>query len=337
VKILVIRQDNIGDLVLTTPVFSALRHAFPRASIEALVNSYNAAVLGGHPCVDRVHVYTKGKHRAARSSAFLGWTGRLRQIMELRARRFDFVIVAAPGFQPRQVLFARWLRPRHIVAFVPPGARIAGVDHPVEHAGPDGCHHVEDTFRIVGPLGIVGTPPPMRICAARPTARKKGATPVIAVHVSSRKATNRWPQERFVQLLRELNARSVTRLRLFWSPGDACNPLHPGDDERARRIADAVGASAVEPIITRNLEDLINGLAECDLLICSDGGAMHLAAALGKPIVCIFGMTPASHWRPWGVPYRMLQHRTRSVSEISVAEAVTAYLALAAEAGVTDS
>ena len=55
-KILVLRRDNIGDLVLTTPVLAALRQRFPHARIEALVNSYSAPVLEGHPDIDRVRL-----------------------------------------------------------------------------------------------------------------------------------------------------------------------------------------------------------------------------------------------------------------------------------------
>ena len=63
-KILVIRRDNIGDLVCTTPLIVALRQRFPQAWLGAWVNSYNAPVLDGNPDLDQVFVYTKGKHRA---------------------------------------------------------------------------------------------------------------------------------------------------------------------------------------------------------------------------------------------------------------------------------
>ena len=336
-KILVIRQDNIGDLVLTTPVFTALRERFPGARIEALVNSYNAPVMAGHPDVDRVHVYTKGKHRDGRRGRILELLLRARQVLDLRARRFDYVIVAAPGFQPRQVRLARWLNPRHIVAFVPPGKAVAGVDHPVEHDGPGDFHHLEDTFRIVGPLGIHGAPPAPRVGhGALPPPRAR--TPaVIGVHVSTRKAGNRWPEEHFARLLRELHARTGATLRLYWSPGESDDRRHPGDDERARRIIAAAGCAAVQPVATTRLDHLVAELAGCDLLVCSDGGAMHLAAALGRPIVCFFGISPASYWRPWGVPHRLLQPHSRSASDITVAEAVAACLELAASSGLAEA
>jgi ADP-heptose:LPS heptosyltransferase len=52
---------------------------------------------------------------------------------------------------------------------------------------------------------------------------------------------------------------------------------------------------------------------------------MHVAAALGKPIVCFFGNSDATLWRPWGVPYELLQPSSRDASDVSVAEAVAAF------------
>ena len=63
-RILLIRRDNIGDLVCTTPVFRALRERWPRAHIGVLVNSYNAPVLENNPDVDAVYAYTKAKQLA---------------------------------------------------------------------------------------------------------------------------------------------------------------------------------------------------------------------------------------------------------------------------------
>ena len=330
-KILVVRRDNIGDLVLTTPVFRALRERFPEARIEALVNSYNAPVLENHPDVDAVYAYVKSKHRVG-GATLGGWLERLRQIMGLRESRYDLALVPRPGFHPREVRLARWTAPRQLAAFVAPGRVERGVDLPMESRQWDGTHHhVEDTYRLLESLGIQGPPPPPRLGfpAGVPAA---GAALVIGVHASARRPLNRWPPERFAPLMRSLHAHLGATFRLFWSPGAEHDARHPGDDGRAHRILADARDVPVQPRRTTELRELIVGLAACDALICSDGGAMHIAAALGKPIVCFFGSSEAYHWHPWGVPYRLLQPPSRNVADVGVDEAVRAFLDLAAQA-----
>jgi ADP-heptose:LPS heptosyltransferase len=68
------------------------------------------------------------------------------------------------------------------------------------------------------------------------------------------------------------------------------------------------------------LPDLVAALAACDAVICSDGGAMHVAAALGKPILCLFGDSPVDRWRPWGVRHIVLRAPSRKVEDIPLEE-----------------
>lgn len=118
-KFLVIRRDNIGDLVCTTPLLRALREHFPDARICALVNSYNAPVLANNPDVNEVYAYTKAKHRKPDQSLVRIYFDRLKLILALRRRRFDYVILAAPGFQTRALNSARFINPRHSQWYLP--------------------------------------------------------------------------------------------------------------------------------------------------------------------------------------------------------------------------
>jgi heptosyltransferase III len=330
VKILVVRRDNIGDLVLTTPVFVALREHFPQARIEALVNSYNAPVIEGHKDIDAVHFYTKSKHSDSPWGAPPVWAERLRQGLKLRGERFDLVLLPRPGIHPREVRLARWLNPRHIASFVAPGGAPGAVDFPVVWRGPEGRHHLEDTYRILEAFGIEGAPPALRI-GLEPAATPRAGAPLVGVHVSARRPGNRWPESRFVELIVALHEALGLRFRLFWAPGRENDPRHPGDDEKARRILEQTRPIPVEPVESRDLRSLIVGLAGCDALICSDGGAMHIAAALRKPILCFFGVSIASHWHPWGVPYRLLQPASGNAADIGVDEARAAFADLVAE------
>ncbi|MBU3698270.1 glycosyltransferase family 9 protein, partial [Dechloromonas sp.] len=152
-------------------------------------------------------------------------------------------------------------------------------------------------------------------------------------HISARKEKQRWPVERFAELAHRLHARTGARFLVFWSPGDENNPFHPGDDGKAAKLLAAMVDLPVAPVNTHHLSELIAGLSLCDAAVLSDGGAMHVASGLGKPVVCFFGNSPAERWHPWGVAHRLLRKPSRDVSDISVDEAEVAFIDLVTSLG----
>jgi ADP-heptose:LPS heptosyltransferase len=94
---------------------------------------------------------------------------------------------------------------------------------------------------------------------------------------------------------------------------------------------DAAGNVPLLAYPTHELRDLTAALSLADYVICSDGGAMHIAAALGKPVLCFFGDSDATRWHPWGVPYRLLQPDSRDAMDISLAAALQAFRELQRE------
>lgn len=326
-KILVIRRDNIGDLILTTPLIHALRLRFPQAWIGALVNSYNAGVLEANTDIDEVFVYTKAKHRGSASIWSAYWST-IRLILRLRKLRVDYAIMASPAASSKAQMFAHRIGARTIVGFgesTSPGYGLtAGA------AGP--LHEVEEAFRIAPLFGIEG-PPPLSVVfpdeRAVASARNlianalPATSTLIGVHISARKVKQRWPAEKFIAFMLALREHSPELVFvLFWSPGESDSPTHPGDDAKARQILERLGNFPIVPFPTATLPELFAGLAICEQIVCSDGGAMHVAAALGKPVLCFFGNSDARRWHPWGVPYQLLQPPSADVVDITVADAL---------------
>ena len=319
-KILVIRRDNIGDLVCTTPLLAALRTRFPDAWIGVLANSYNAPVLSGNPDIDEVFIYTKGKHLAPGQSRWQALWQRLRLIANLRRRQIDEVILPG-GEQASARRFARWIAPRRVLVV------------PSTAAG----HEVERSMVCLAAYGVThgdaDTLPPCtvvadaalqdRLAAALPSAL--AGRRLVALQLSARKPKQRWPVERFAALARQLHAAHDYGFLLFWSPGAADDPLHPGDDAKAAELVAQTHDLPLAAVPTHTLAELIAGLSLCDAVICSDGGAMHIAAGLGKPMVCLFGNSDAVRWHPWRVPHVLLQQESRDVADIGVAEALAAW------------
>lgn len=333
-RILVIRRDNIGDLVCTTPLFSALRKHLPAARIFALVNSYNAPVLAGNPDVDEVCVYRKAKHRDAGESRFTVWLQTASLIKRLRRERFDLAIVATPGRQPAAMKFAHWVKAKRVIAY---GEANEGTSDPLPLGLANEGHESEAVMRLLAPLGITAPPGPLSVFADSGLAASirvpAGEGPLVALHLSARKPRQRWPVERFAELARTLRARDGARFLVFWSPGAEDHPQHPGDDGKAARLLALCDDLPMLPCPTHKLEELVAGISHCDVFICSDGGAMHIAAGLGKPIVCFFGNSSVARWHPWGVPYEALQKPSRDVNDISVNEALAGYERLRQRSG----
>ena len=333
-RILVIRRDNIGDLVCTTPLLAGLRRQFPHAWLGALVNSYNAPVLERNPDVDEVIPYTKLKH-AADGEALAALGRRIAGFWKLRRMEIDCALLATPEFNRNGLRHAEWVAPGAI-AGVSDGSRAAArISLPVARSEMEGLHEVQRVYRLGAALGVSEPIPPLRLVpdpdGVRRVREQLRGRPGrrVAVHISARRPNQRWPAERFAQVISELQNRYAATCMLLWSPGSLADPRHPGDDEKAEQVAADIPAGS--PLLlcrTRALAELIAAIAAADMMICSDGGASHIAAALGKPVVCLFGDSPAERWHPWGVAHRVLQPPSRKVEDISVQEVLAAYVAL---------
>jgi heptosyltransferase-3 len=199
-------------------------------------------------------------------------------------------------------------------------------------------HQVENTYRLLSALGIEGPPPPLKLVPGQrlveqyqrqiAVVRGSGRGPVVGVHISAREAERRWQDANFEHLITRLIREHQATVLLTWAPGQRDNPQFPGDDDSAKKITTACASEHLLALPTADLEQLIASLAVCDIVISSDGGPTHLAAALGKPVLCFFGKYP-EQWHPWGVPYRLLRKPGGRVSEISLDEAMAAYRELA--------
>ena len=323
-RILIIRRDNIGDLACTTPLLASLRAQLPNAWLGALVTTYNAEVLARNPALDEIFVYEKLKHRSG--GLFRHLKNRLGQLSRLRQQRFDCVLVPAPS--PQSLRLARSLKPGQVIA--------APLNFPV------GMHEVERAFGVGRSLGVTGRPGALRVFPdaekIRELQQALGAGPFTAVHISARRPAQRWPLTRYAALAAQLSKQG--RVLLLWAPGAKDNPGHPGDDEAAQQVlgmmskanlidgAYAPNTAAVVPVATPDLKTLIAALSLADRVVCPDGGAMHLAAALGKPVVALFGDSPVPRWRPWGVAHRVLRPESGDLADLALEPVLEALLAL---------
>ncbi len=289
-RILVIRRDNIGDLVCTSPALAALRQHYPKAEIGALVNSYNADVLRGNPNVDHVFVYQKLKHAGGVLNQVKAIAQRLKLIAKLRRWKPDVTVLAKSSYDRHGLNFARQIGAKNVIGFVPDDLRqtkgLPDIQMPTPAA--DAMHEVEAVNLLLAPLGIKDALGPLQVFPKSNTVAAlakslPAAQQRIALHISAREAERRWGLDNFMALaLHILSTQPDTQILLFWSPGKAEDPYHPGDDAAAETLIQAVHSNRLLPVPTQNPFELIAALSLCDIFIGTDGGAMHLAVALAQ-------------------------------------------------------
>lgn len=342
-KILLIRRDNIGDLVCTTPAIAALRQHYPEAEIGVLVNSYNAEVLRGNPNINHLFVYQKLKHAGHLLGRFKALVERLKLIAKLRRWHPDVTILAKSSYERHGLNFARLINAKNVIGYTPNNAAEAKGLPDIGMEAPDfSTHHeVQQVSDLLRPLDIEEALGPLQVFPAAQvvvTLKSKlpNAAKCIALHISAREAERRWGTANFIALTKHLlQIQPDAHILLFWSPGKADDPHHPGDDAAAAELIEAVQNTHLIPMPTQNLTKLIAALSLCDLFIGTDGGALHLAAALNKPCVALFENLPSklNHWYPWRVPCRVVHGERAEVASIEMGAVQKALADLIAEVG----
>ncbi len=337
-RILIIKPSSLGDLVHALPVLALLRETWPRAHIAWLVGTAFAPLLDGHPLLDEVIVFDRRRFgRLLQSRRILADFGRF--VWQLRRRRFDLVIdlqgLVRSGFlawasgAPRRVGFARAreLAPLFYSRRVacPPDATHA-VDknlhlaevlcRPVaagatdqnakrqrapQHAALAGASR-SDT-RCVPGHGAASFPLGLRheeLAAARRLLADAAGRPLdtfMALLPGARWESKRWPGDRFAALIDRLHAEGLPPV-----------VLAGGSDDRtlAEQIASACAAPVTNLVGRTTLRELSALLALSTLVICQDSGPMHIAAALDKPLVALFGPTSPARTGPYSWAARVV-------------------------------
>lgn len=340
-RVLVVRKDNIGDLLCTTPALRALRRAFPTAHLALLVAEHCRAAVERNPDVNEVLSYTKAKHSTGRLGLVALWD-LARVIRGLRARAFDLaVVMSRPCSRSAAWLAyvsgARWRLGYATPALQPfPFFLNLGCD-----PGAMASHEVDGCLELLASIGIPAAgrhltliPDAGAQAAVRRLLAEVGAPQGAGlglVHISARREDNRWPLASFAHAVDALSERLGLSILLSWAPGDASNPLFPGDDGRAVEVA-ARTRRRPSLLPTPTLEELIAAVSLSDFVLSPDGGVMHIAAALGVPQVALFGKTGIVHWAPVSQKSAVLQ-RGQRVDNIPVEDVLAAATELMARWG----
>ena len=334
-KILLIRNDNIGDLACTTPLLQVLHEAYPAATIDLLGNEYNIDLMRHDPRLSQLWSYGKAKHVHGLWKKIQAWTGKVIVLLQLRLQRYDSVIIAVPVFNKRTTGLAGWIKPQVIYGAPPHQHRVPKNYHPVVIDQND--PHVLQVLTYARALEI-NAPAPKAMSLILSSEEKKealavramtpgnAALPVIGLQISARRPKQRWTFEQWTQLVTALLPHA--RLRLLWSPGSAGTLQHPGDDELASQLAAAFPKGSLLAQPTKNLRSLMVAFSSCDLIVGSDGGAMHIAAALDIETLTLFGDIDPVIWRPYGKKGDVITSLTDTLAALSPGDVAKKVIAI---------
>ncbi len=277
-KILVFSFSFIGDAVLSTTVIQPLRSHYSDTHITFLTGPSPYNLLAKDPQIDTILVYdNRGEHA--------GFNGRIKLIKSLRREKYDLVVNLRDSFIARCIGAEHWgltrgERERHAVTRYLEVLSRRGVDTTDAHPQLQLTETEQATAnRFLKESGV------------------KSEGLLIGVHPGGNWEYKLWRAEKYAQLADNLQKEQNASVLLFTGPNE-------------RKLQAQVAEKMSNPSIlvdTPNLREVAALIAACDVYIGNDTGPMHIAAAVGTPVVALFGSTNHIRSGPYGDRHTVVQ------------------------------
>src|SRR4030043_1755975 len=321
-KILVIKLRQIGDVLLAVPVFRALRESFPNAYIAALVNSGTEDVLSGNPLIDEIFIFNRNIKKMNPAMRYIKELSFLKQI---RMKGFDMTVDLTSG--DRSAIVSLLSGAQYRIAYSPKKEGLLAKRYLYTHLAKKqaGQHRVLQNLEVVRQFGIdtkheqldFFIPEDARMFVKRvfeennipphPPLSKGGQRGVTIVHVhpTSRWLFKCWKDKYMAEVIRRL-IDNGSKVIVTSSPEKhelekAKNILSLVDELTPPHIPPLVrgGIGGVIDLCGKTTIKQLAAISEAsDLFLGVDSAPMHIAAAVGTPVIALFG-AGVKNWRPW--------------------------------------
>ena len=291
-RILLLRLERIGDLLMTAAAIADVHAQAPGAEIDLVVGSWNAELARALPGV--THVETLDAAWLAREGAGVGLAALLRSAARWRRRHYDLAINFEPDIRSNLMLAVSGARRTA-------GFRSGGGGPVLDEAADYDTrgHTVDNTRALVARVfgrAPSRLPQPLLIVpdrASHEAARRlPSRRPLVGLHASGGRTIKQWEPERFAEVAQRLIAERAATIVLTGSAADR-NVVDP---VRQRLPA----GSFVDLTGDLDLLTLAAIIARVDLFVTGDTGPMHVAAAVGTPVVAVFGPSDPARYAPRG-------------------------------------
>jgi len=293
-RILLIKPSSLGDIVHAMPTCAAIRRAYPKARLTWLVKREWAGLVERIDGVDQVWPV---------ESTFKGW---LSQVSPLRAERFDLVVDLQGLFRSAAI---GWLSGSPLLVGFANGREGSPWFYSRRVPVPQSEMHAVDRYLLVAKAveaGESGTPefrfriPQTDYDEVDRLLSRSGVTPGtswVAMNVSARWPTKRWPAASFAEVADRVRQEGCGAVVMIGGPEERADAAAVNGMMKTPAI-DLAGATTVGILPAL--------LSRASLLITNDSGPMHVAAAVGTPVVALFGPTSAVRTGPYGAGHEVL-------------------------------
>jgi heptosyltransferase-1 len=301
-RILVVRLSSMGDVIHALPAAASLKHSFPGSCLTWVVNPRWAPLLQGNPFIDRVVWFSRHS-----------WAGLRAAWRELRSARYDLAV----DFQGliQSALVASAARPTRIYGFHQSQLRepLAGLVYS-DRVVAQGAHVVDRNLDLAARAGAANVLKTFPLPAGIPEGELPAGRFVLASPLAGWGA-KQWPLDRYAALARLLRDEMGVAL------------VVDGPEHAAAELARVTGATAH----FSGLAGLIDATRRATAVVGVDSGPLHLAAALAKPGVAIFGPTDPARNGPYGGSMEVLRDAAAVTSYKRRPEPDPGMLAITAE------
>ena len=304
-RVLLLRLERIGDLLMVLDAIALVRHRLPAAQIDLVVGSWNAALAALLPHVSRVE--TLDASWLCRETEGVSWPRLVARARGWRTRRYDLVINFEPDIRSN---FLAWLSSARCRAgYWTAGGGAFLTDaiayDPKRHVSANALELVMSAIGEPAPNRQPAAAAPGRLAPTAAAAKQAGGLlaglrgPLVGIHAAGGRAIKQWPIERFRELAGQLVDHRGATVVLTGSDAD-------------REIAGSIKAGLPPGRVLdlsgeMDLPALAALLQQLDVYVTGDTGPMHLAHAVGTPIVAIFGPSDPARYAPHGPHDRVVR------------------------------
>ena len=311
-RILVVKLDHVGDVVLATPALRALRTAHPAARIDALVASGSRFVVQGSPHLTALHTYDSRRFRRGPKAPRAGDRAPLEILREVARSRYDTIVDLRGDWWTLLLPFLSGATRRVDRGSVRLGDWTGRRRPGRRPAGPAPLHEVETNLEIVrrltgDPVAREARPEVFPSAKAREGAkialRAAGvdpSAPIVCLHPGASWRPRAWRPERFAAVADWIQEHYHAQVVVLGSAEEH-------DIEEAVR-ASSQGAKCFFLVGALSREEVVALIARSVLFVGNDSGLAHLAAACNVPSVVLFGPQNPNRFRPWADRSLVLHH-----------------------------